>query len=339
METRPDQRDSVETERRYPQVPISIVVPVFNEAENLDPLADAIREALDPHEIPFEVLLVDDGSTDGSVPVMDRIHEADPRFKLIKFIRNYGQTAAMAAGIDHASHDVVVTMDADLQNDPLDIPGMLSILDEGYDVVCGWRRDRKDRFLDRKLPSVIANWLISTMSKVYLHDYGCTLRACRRQYIQAIPLYGQMHRFIPIYVVWAGAKLVEVPVRHHPRRAGTTKYGLTRTFRVLLDLMTVKFLRDFYVNPIYFFGYFGFASIFAGSVAAAGSLFMKFYYGTWMHKNPLVIIAAMCILLGFNAFFFGLIAEVLIRMNFEIQGKSAYRIRERRGDLPEEGDG
>ena len=333
METRPDQRNSIDGPVESPKAPISLVVPVYNEQENLDALADAIRDALDPAGIPFEVLLVDDGSTDGSAHVMDRIHETDPRFKLVRFIRNYGQTAAMSAGIHHASYDVVVTMDADLQNDPSDIPAMLAVLDDGYDVVCGWRKDRKDRWLDRKIPSKIANWLISTMSKVYLHDYGCTLRVCKREYINAIPLYGQMHRFIPIYVTWAGAKLVEVPVKHHPRRAGTTKYGLTRTFRVLLDLMTVKFLRDFYVNPIYFFGYFGFSSIFAGGLAAGAAVFMKFYYDTWMHKNPLVIIAAMCVLLGFNAFFFGLIAEILIRMNFEIQHKTSYRIREIRGDV------
>ena len=333
METKPDQHGSVEAQRPSGTVPISLVVPVYNERENLDALADAIREALDPEGIPFEVLLVDDGSTDGSAPSMDRIHESDPRFKVVRFIRNYGQTAAMSAGIHHASHDIVVTMDADLQNDPRDIPGMLSLLEQGYDVVCGWRKSRKDRFLDRKLPSMIANGLISWASRVYLHDYGCTLKVCKRKYINAIPLYGQMHRFIPIYVVWAGAKLVEVPVRHHPRRAGSTKYGITRTFRVLMDLTTVKFLRDFYVNPIYFFGYFGFASMFAGGVAAAAALFMKFYYGTWMHKNPLVIIASMCILLGFNAFFFGLIAEVLIRMNFEIQHKRSYLIREIRGDV------
>jgi len=338
METHPDQRSDVECGRSAPTAAISVVVPVYNERENLDALADAIRQALDPAQVPFEVLLVDDGSNDGSDRVMDRIHESDPRFKVIRFIRNYGQTAAMSAGIHHASNDVVVTMDADLQNDPRDIPGMLALLEEGYDVVCGWRRDRQDRFLDRKLPSMIANWLISRLSKVYLHDYGCTLRVCRREYINAIPLYGQMHRFIPIYVVWAGAKLVEVPVRHHARRAGKTKYGITRTPRVLLDLMTVKFLRDFYVNPIYFFGYFGFASIFAGMAASAGALFMKFHYGTWMHKNPLVTIAAMCILLGFNAFFFGVIAEVLIRMNFEIQHKAAYLVREIRGDVHTEED-
>jgi len=338
METRPDQRSGVESGHPTRTVPVSIVVPVYNEQENLDALADAIRQALDPEGIPFEVLLVDDGSTDGSARVMDRIYESDPRFKVIRFIRNYGQTAAMSAGIHHASNDIVVTMDADLQNDPRDIPGMLALLDEGYDVVCGWRKDRQDRLLDRKLPSMIANWLISRMSKVYLHDYGCTLRVCKREYINAIPLYGQMHRFIPIYVVWAGAKLVEVPVRHHARRAGTTKYGITRTPRVLLDLMTVKFLRDFYVNPIYFFGYFGFASIAAGLVASGGALFMKLYYGTWMHKNPLVTIAAMCILLGFNAFFFGVIAEVLIRMNFEIQHKTSYLVREIRGDVRTEGD-
>jgi len=333
VETRADQHDIDARMLPASQQPISLVIPVYNERDNLDRLADAIREALDPHEIVFEVILVDDGSTDGSAAILKRLHEADERFKVVTFFRNYGQTAAMSAGIHHATHELIAFLDADLQNDPQDIPAMMSVIEEGYDIVCGWRRDRKDRLVDRKLPSMIANWLISRMSKVYLHDYGCSLKVCKREFIAEIPLYGQMHRFIPIYAVWAGAKLVEVPVKHHPRTAGQTKYGLARTPKVLLDLVTVKFLRDFYVNPIYFFGYFGFATIAAGFACAAGAMWMKWYYGTYMNDNPLVTIGAMCILLGFNAFFFGLIAEVLIRMNFEIQRRVPYKVRDKLGEL------
>lgn len=306
---------------------ISIVVPVYDEVENLPHLHRAIADAMELAGVPFELLLIDDGSADGSGEEADRLAALDPRVRVVHFVRNYGQTAAMSAGFRLARHDVLVSIDADLQNDPADIPMMLGKLDDGYDLVCGWRRSRQDRFLDRKLPSILANRLISRVSKVPLHDYGCTLKVYRREFLQDIPLYGQMHRFIPIYVTWAGARLVEVPVRHHPRTRGTSKYGLGRVFRVLLDLLTVKFIRDFYVNPIYFFGYAGFASIFAGFVAVGGALWMKAAYGTWMHKNPLVVLAGVLVLLGFNSFFFGLIAEVMIRMSFEIQGKQPYRIR------------
>ncbi len=338
MHTKPELREigpgTVPRDKR----PVSLVVPVFNEEPNLAALAGAIVDALDGAEIPFEAILVNDGSTDGSAEVLDYLHEQDERFKIIHFVRNYGQTAAMSAGIQHASGDFIVTLDADLQNDPADIPGMLAVLEEGYDVACGWRRDRQDRLLDRRIPSILANRLISSLSKVHLHDYGCTLKACRRELLAEIPLYGQMHRFIPIYLVWAGARMVEVPVHHHPRRAGTSKYGLTRTFPVLLDLMTLKFLRDYYVNPIYFFGYFGFGSIFAGLAAAMAVPVLKVTAGTSMAENPLWLIAALCILLGFNAFFFGLIAEILIRMNFEIQHKTPYKIRSVTGELTPPGD-
>jgi glycosyltransferase involved in cell wall biosynthesis len=310
--------------------PVSIIVPVFNEVENLPDLRREIAQALDSAGVPFEVVLVNDGSTDGSTQLLDRIHREDPRFKVVHFIQNYGQTAAMAAGIAHASHDVLVSMDADLQNDPADIPRLLPMLRD-YDLVCGWRKKREDNFVFRKLPSRAANWLISRTTGVVLHDYGCTLKLYRREYVEDVPLYGQMHRFIPIYVTWAGARMVEVPVNHRPRRKGSSKYGLSRTFRVLLDLATTVFLRDFYSNPLYFFGYYGFGAIALGVLFAAAAVAMKVLEGTWIHRNPLIHLAAMCVLLGFNAFFFGLIAEVMIRMNFEIQKKAPYRIRQVRG--------
>jgi glycosyltransferase involved in cell wall biosynthesis len=315
--------------------PISLVIPVYNEVENLRDLQAAVTAALDPHDIAFECILVNDGSTDGSTQLLDEIHLDDPRFVVIHFIRNYGQTAAMDAGIKHASHEIIVSMDADLQNDPADIPMLLDLLDEGNDLVCGWRKKREDGWILRKVPSKIANRLISSTTGVKLHDYGCTLKVYRREYIEDIPLYGQMHRFIPIYVTWAGARMVEVPVNHRARTKGVSKYGISRTFRVILDLVTTVFLRDFYSNPSYFFGYYGFASVAAGMACAAGAVWMKYFEGTWMHKNPLVTMAAMFVLLGFNSVFIGLLAEVLIRMNFEIQKKKPWRVRQVRGIEPQ----
>lgn len=311
--------------------PISIVIPIYNEVENLLDLQRELCAALDPAGVPFEVVLVNDGSRDGSTELIDRIHREDPRFRAVHFIRNYGQTAAMSAGFTHASHDVIVTMDADLQNDPLDIPKLLPMLDEGFDLLCGWRKKREDNFVVRKLPSRIANWLISRTTGVVLHDYGCTLKVFRREYVEGIPLYGQMHRFIPIYVTWAGARMKEVPVNHRARTKGASKYGLSRTFRVVLDLMTTIFLRDFYSNPMYFFGYYGFASIFLGFLCAGRAVWLKWSQQTWIHKNPLALMAAMFVLLGVNSFFFGILAEIIIRMNFEVQKKAPYRVRQVRG--------
>ena len=231
--------------------PVSMVVPVYNEVDNVRPLVEAIAAAMG--ETPYEIVLVNDGSTDGSDAVLNAMAAEDSTIRVVHFVRNYGQTAALTAGIRHAKSPIIVTLDADLQNDPADIPAMLTKLDDA-DVVCGWRKDRKDPWLSRTMPSRLANALISKLSNVPLHDYGCTLRAYKREFLEQIPLYGEMHRFIPIYVTWAGAKLIEVPVRHHPRVRGTSKYGLSRVFKVLLDLTTVKFLRDFFVTPIYFFG-------------------------------------------------------------------------------------
>jgi glycosyltransferase involved in cell wall biosynthesis len=310
--------------------PVSVIIPVYNEVENLRDLQAAVAEALDSAHIEFEVILVNDGSTDGSTQLLDQIHRDDPRFRVVHFIQNYGQTAAMKAGIHHSNHDVLVSLDADLQNDPADIPAMLEKLDN-YDLVCGWRKRREDNFLLRKIPSKCANWLISRTTGVRLHDYGCTLKVYRREYIEDIELYGQMHRFIPIYVTWAGARMVEMPVNHRARTKGSSKYGISRTFRVVLDLMTTVFLRDFYANPLYFFGYYGFASIALGVLFAGWAVLAKYVEGTFIHTNPMIHVAALCVLLGFNAFFFGLIAELLIRMNFAIQKKEPYRVRQIRG--------
>ncbi len=310
--------------------PISLIIPVYNEVENVDDLHGEITRALDDTGIEYEVILVNDGSTDGTTQALDQLHADDPRFKVVHFIHNYGQTAAMAAGIKHASYDVLISMDADLQNDPKDIPRLLPLLDD-YDLICGWRKKREDNWIVRKIPSKCANWLISRTTGVVLHDYGCTLKVYRREYVDDIELYGQMHRFIPIYVTWAGARMIEVPVNHRARTKGSSKYGLSRTFRVVLDLMTTVFLRDFYTNPLYFFGYYGFAAIAVGILFAAWAVLLKFTDGTWIHKNPMIHISALAVMLGVNSLFFGLLAEVMIRMNFEIQQKAPYRVRQVRG--------
>ncbi len=307
--------------------PISLIVPVFNEEGNLTRLHEAIRGALEPVGVDFEVIYIDDGSTDGSRPELQALADGDERVRVIEFVRNYGQTAALTAGIRNASHGILITLDADLQNDPADIPMMLAKLDEGYDVVTGWRKDRQDAFITRTLPSRLANALISRLSKVHLHDYGCTLRVYKREYIEHIPLYGEMHRFIPIYVTWAGARLIEVPVRHHPRTVGESKYGLSRIPKVLLDLTTVKFLRDFYVTPIYFFGWLGFLLFFGGLMTAGVAAL-----GWTVVDNPplavaLTVVAPMLMIFGVVEVTLGIVAEVLIRMHYDIRDKAPYRIR------------
>jgi glycosyltransferase involved in cell wall biosynthesis len=302
---------------------VSLCVPVYDEEGNLEALHAAIQAAMGARR--WEVIYVNDGSRDGSAAVLDRLAAADPRARVVHFVRNYGQTAALTAGIRLARAPVLVTLDADLQNDPADIPEMLGLLDR-CDVVCGWRRDRQDTVLTRTLPSRVANALISRLSNVHLHDYGCTLRVYRREYIQGIPLYGEMHRFIPIYVTWAGARILEVPVRHHPRVKGVSKYGLSRIPKVLLDLTTVKFLRDFYVTPIYFFGWLGIVFLLLGGVALLGAV------AAWAGGLPLLATALLVIgpVLGASGavqLTLGIVAEVLIRMHYEIQQKAPYRIR------------
>lgn len=305
------------------QTPVSMVVPVYNEVDNVRPLVEAIAAAMG--DTPYEIVLVNDGSTDGSDAVLNRMAEEDATIRVVHFVRNYGQTAALTAGIRHAKSPIIVTLDADLQNDPADIPAMLNKLDDA-DVVCGWRKDRKDPWLSRTMPSRLANALISKLSNVPLHDYGCTLRAYKREFLEQIPLYGEMHRFIPIYVTWAGAKLIEVPVRHHPRVRGTSKYGLSRVFKVLLDLTTVKFLRDFFVTPIYFFGWLGFFFVAAGVLAGLAGIGFWTIWPNQALAIALTVIGPMLVMFGVVEITLGIIAEVLIRMHYEIQGRAPYRI-------------
>jgi glycosyltransferase involved in cell wall biosynthesis len=305
------------------ELELSVIVPVYNERGDIERLHEGIVGAL--AGLRFEVLYVNDGSIDGTAQVLDQLAEGDERVKIIHFVRNYGQTAALTAGFRNAAAPVLVTMDADYQNDPADIPMLLEHLDE-YDVVCGWRKDRQDATVTRLIPSKAANWLISKLSKVPLHDYGCTLRVYRREYVQDIPLYGEMHRFIPIYVTWAGARLTEVPVRHHPRIHGQAKYGLERIFKVLLDLTTVKFLRDFFVTPIYFFGWVGFMLVFAGILSGLAAIPCWYLVERPLIAACLTIVAPMLTIFGVVEITLGIIAEVLIRMNYEIQGKNPYKI-------------
>ena len=308
---------------------VSLVIPIYNEEESLPLLFDAIHKALDTLPRTWEVVLVDDGSSDKSLSVLKALAEKDPEhIRIVVFRRNFGQTAAIAAGIDHAKGEVVVLLDADLQNDPADIPMMLEKLDEGYDVVSGWRVKRKDTFVTRTLPSNLANGLISRVTGVKLHDYGCTLKAYRREVITGFRLYGEMHRFIPVFAHSVGAKIIEVPVNHHPRRFGETKYGLGRTLKVLLDLFTAKFLLNYSAKPIYLFGGAGFVII---GISAALLLFLairRLFFDISVSASPLFPISAMFFIMGFQSILMGLIAELQVRTYHESQRKPTYILRE-----------
>ena len=314
---------------------LSLVVPVYNEEENLHLLFDAIRKALDPLPRTWEVVFVDDGSYDDSLGVLNELAEQDTQHvRVVSFRRNFGQTAAIVAGLDYARGEIIVLLDADMQNDPADIPMMLGKLDEGYDLVSGWRKMRKDTYLTRTLPSNLANWLISRVTRVPLHDYGCTLKAYRRDVLEGFRLYGEMHRFIPVFANWVGARITEVQVNHHPRKYGKTKYGLERTVKVILDLFTVKYLVSYSSKPIYLFGGTGLALI-SGSGVMLLYLFIRRMISTIsVLGSPLFQLAVMLFIMGFQSFLMGLIAEMLVRTYYESQRKPTYRIR-RKINLPE----
>ena len=307
---------------------LSLVVPVFNEEDNLHLLFDSIKTALEPLPHSWEVVFVDDGSYDNSLNVLHELAEQDAgHVRVVSFRRNFGQTAAIVAGLDYAQGEIIVLLDADMQNDPADIPMMLEKLDEGYDLVSGWRRARKDNYLTRTLPSNLANWLISRVTRVPLHDYGCTLKAYRRDVLEGFRLYGEMHRFIPVFANWVGARITEVQVNHHPRQYGKAKYGLERTVKVILDLFTVKFLVSYSSKPIYLFGGTGLALISGGGVMLV-YLFVRRLLGTIaVLGSPLFQLAVMLLILGFQSFLMGLIAEMLVRTYYESQRKPTYRIR------------
>lgn len=306
---------------------LSVVVPIYNEEKNIPLLFDAIQNALAPLNQTWELILVDDGSKDGSARALELLHGRDPlRVRVIEFRRNFGQTAAIAAGIDHARGDIIVLLDADLQNDPADIPNLLAKLDEGYDLVSGWRRNRKDNAITRNLPSHAANWLISTVTGVHLHDYGCTLKAYRREVLAGFKLYGEMHRFIPVFAHSVGARITEMEVNHHARKYGKANYGLERTIKIILDLFTVKFLLSYSNKPIYLFGGAGLALTFLG-LADLLYLFIRRFWGIPAANSPLLVVGVMFAIMGFQSILMGLIAELLARTYHESQQKPTYTIR------------
>ena len=313
---------------------ISVFLPVYNEEPNLRPLHAKLDDALKTLGRSGEIVYVDDGSTDGSLNILREIAEIDPRVRVVALRRNYGQTAAMAAGIDAARGKVLIPMDADLQNDPADIVRLLDKLNEGYDVVSGWRKNRKDKMVTRKIPSMIANRLISWIGGVPLHDYGCSLKAYRRESLQDVRLYGEMHRFIPIYASWAGARVTEIPVEHHPRTMGKSKYGLSRTVKVVFDLITIKFMASYQTKPLYLFGWAGLLTFAISFLSALLACLMK--WASWPHhadfvQTPLPIMAMVTLVLGVQLFLMGLLAEMLVRTYHESQAKPIYAVRQRIG--------
>jgi glycosyltransferase involved in cell wall biosynthesis len=306
---------------------ISVTVPVYNEAESVPILAERVTNVLSELGEPWELIFVDDGSHDGSSEELDRVAAQNRNVKVIHFRRNYGQTAAMMAGFDYAQGDVIIPMDGDLQNDPRDIPKMLAKLEEGYDVCSGWRKDRQDDALQRNLPSIMANRLISIVSGVQLRDFGCSLKAYRADIIKSVRLYGEMHRFLPIYAHWHGAKITEVTVNHMPRTSGKSKYGLERVLKVLADLLVVKFIDSYAEKPMYVFGGVGLLSFFVSFVAGASAVYFKFFGHKSFIETPLPLLCVMSALTGIMCFLMGLLAEMIMRTFYESQGKSVYSVK------------
>ena len=306
---------------------LSITVPIYNEEENIPILYERLVRELEGIGRPFEIIAVNDGSSDASERVLAELCARDPRVKLVSFRRNFGQTAAMMAGINFASGEIIIPIDGDLQNDPADIAKLLAKLDEGYDVVSGWRKTRKDDRLRRNLPSRIANWLISRISGVHLHDYGCSLKAYRRDVLKGVKLYGEMHRFIPIYATWEGGRVAEIPVTHHPRVHGQSKYGIERVVKVVLDLIVVKFLARYANKPIYVFGGFGIAAIFLSFVAGVIALYLKYARGVSFILTPLPLLVVTLFMTGGMSVLMGLLAEIIMRTYYEAQGKPVYLVK------------
>ncbi|HEY4223102.1 MAG TPA: glycosyltransferase family 2 protein [Myxococcota bacterium] len=307
---------------------VSLVVPCYNEAGNIARLVEEIDATVQRHALDAEVILVDDGSTDGTRDLLVAQAHKDPRYKAVIFRRNFGQTAAMVAGMDNATGDVIIPLDADLQNDPADIPRLLAELEKGFDVVSGWRKNRQDKLFSRRFPSVIANRLIAKVGGVNIHDYGCTLKAYRKSVIEHVHLYGEMHRFIPIYASWAGGKVTELIVNHRPRTVGVSKYGIGRTFKVLLDLLTVKLLGTYATKPIYFFGFIGFTLFSLGALCALGVVAIKLAGIAWQHTFSLGLLGAFFLLVGMQSVMMGLLAELQVRTYHESQHKPIYLVKE-----------
>ena len=307
---------------------VSVLIPVYNEEGNLSLLYDKLDSTLKKMRRAYEIIFIDDGSADGSMEILLDIKERNPNVKIVSFSRNFGQTAALSAGIDSSKGDIIIPMDGDLQNDPEDILPLLHKIEEGYDVVSGWRKDRKDPFLTRRLPSIIANRIISWIGGVHLHDYGCTLKAYKRDILRNIKLYGEMHRFIPIYAQWIGGRVSEIPVRHFARGSGSSKYGMSRVFKVILDLMVVKFLLSYSQKPIYIFGGAGLLMILGAFLAGIYAIYLKYFEGTSFILTPLPLLCVFLLLSGFLSILMGFLAEILTRTYYESQGKPTYQIKE-----------
>ena len=306
---------------------LSVVIPIYNEAKNVERLYEKLEEVLSKLDKSYEVLLVDDGSTDGTIDKLTEIRKRNPKYKVIQFRRNYGQTAAISAGFDYSIGDVIVTIDADLQNDPKDIPKILKKMEDGYDVVSGWRKERKDPFLTRIVPSKIANWLVSILAGIHLHDYGCTLKAYSKDVAKNVQLYGEMHRYIPALASWIGINVTEVPVSHHERKFGKSKYGISRTPRVILDLITLKFLLSYSTRPIQIFGSLGIITGFLGFLIALFLSYVKLVQKQSIGDRPLLLLAVLLIFLGFQFISMGLLGELAVRTYHESQNKPIYFVK------------
>jgi len=307
---------------------LSIVIPLYNEAESVPALYEELTAALDALEIDSEVIVIDDGSSDGSFAALEAVHRRDPRWIILRFRRNHGQTTALSAGFQKARGDVVITLDADLQNDPQDIPRLLATLDEGFDIVSGWRRDRKEPFLTRRLPSLLANRLISRVTGVHLHDYGCTLKAYRSVVVKNIQLYGELHRFIPAVASQIGVQVTEIPVNDRPRRYGSSKYGISRTIRVLLDLVTVRFILGYSTRPLQVFGVLGLLTGGLGAVIGLILSIEKLAFDVDIGNRPLLILAVLLVIAGVQLISIGLVAEILVRSWHEMRGHPVYILRD-----------
>jgi glycosyltransferase involved in cell wall biosynthesis len=311
-----------------PELQVSVVIPVYNEVESVPRLVEAIAQVLRTEGLAYEIIAVDDGSKDGTTALLKRLAQERTDLRAVLLRRNYGQTAAMAAGFHHAKAPVIVTLDGDLQNDPSDIPKLLAKLDEGYDLVSGWRKNRQDAALTRLLPSKLANGLISKVTGVPLHDYGCSLKAYRSELLADMNLYGELHRFLPALAYIEGAKIAELPVSHHARQFGSSKYGLSRTFRVLMDLMTIYFMKRFLTRPMHAFGWFGLISTTIGLGLGLHLTYVKIILGESIGNRPLLTLAVLLVLAGLELFCFGLLAELMMRTYHESQGRTIYRVRE-----------
>jgi glycosyltransferase involved in cell wall biosynthesis len=306
---------------------LSVILPVYNEQGSIGQLYNELKSTLESLPFDYEIIMVNDGSRDKSEEILKSISLKDPKFKVVSLSRNYGQTAALSAGIESADGDVIIPMDADLQNDPADIPKFLAMMDSGFDVVAGWRKERHDDF-SRRLPSLIANKLISLITKVKLHDYGCTMKAYKKDTIKTLRFYGEMHRFMPVYVAWHGARIGELVVNHRPRKHDQSKYGVSRTFRVILDLLTVKFLMTYLAKPMHFFGWAGLTSLFLGLVSGIFAIFLRFE-GVHFNRTPLPLLVVFLIMMGVQFILMGILAEILIRIYHEPRGRTTYSVRDR----------